>query len=647
MDPNSWNRSTGDNPQTDGDSAIGAVPPAAEPVGTVVPIGDTWAEGVRPLTVAARGRRARWAIAVGIVACVALVSTAAAFVISGSAGATQSLTAAHAPKGTIMFMSLRTDLPGDQHQKAADLWSHFPGGSDRAKFDSAIDEMLNKITRSVSPDLSYTSQFKPWMEGEISIAVTDMGGYGSAGASSAAKPTPGPCAMPPAELSSPTADESGSFDPSLLDPYTSCLPMDPSFGAGMGSYAPPQAVVIVALKDRAAAEKWLTAELAKKAVAFTSTDYAGTKLYTIGTGAGEGSYAFTSDALLLGTQGAVKGSLDSQSKGSLAGDANYKAAMKSLSGDSIATFYMDYQAMMSGQYSSMTSGVLNSSALGFLLKSLPAWVAGSVRAESDRVVVTVMTPKTSGAVSLGNKTGVLAGKLPASTIGVMEVHSIGKLVDGTIASLEAPGAPSMYKQAAISVRDTLTQFGGLAWLGDASIVVTKTGSKFDGGIVAQAGDAATAQAKVNVITNLIALAGSSSGLKSRDETYKGVTITVVSSGAMSGGLPLEMAIATKDDLIVAGYSKAFVESVIDTAPGASLADKADYKAVMAATGASNFESGYVDVAAVVDEIGKSFAGSNQARWNLDIKPYLGQLGGAGFSAIDGNPSILRFVITVK
>lgn len=664
MDLNSWDQPINTNQRTGGDSADGAVPAGttadgavpegalpqgampegAEAAATVVPIGDTWAEGVRPVSVAPRGRRARWAVALSLVACVALVSTAAAFVISGAAGSTQSLTAGHAPKGTVVFVSLRTDLPGDQQQKAADLWSHFPGGSDRAQFGNAMDEMLNKITRSVSPNLSYTSEFKPWIEGEVSVAFMSMSGLG-ASAASGAMPTLTPltaCATS-APIAAASIDTSKSLDPLLY--AGTCDSLYPMAGGMSVSY--PQAVVIVALKDRAAAEKWVTGQISKGSTPFTAQDYAGTKLYVTGPGSAAGAYAFTDDALLLGSVDAVKASLDTKANGSLADDANYKAAMKSLSGDSIATFYMATKAMLASEFSAMP-GAMSSMApsMDFVLESLPAWEAGSVRAESDRIVVTLMTPKTALSPSPGNKTSVLAGKLPASTIGVMEVHSVGKLVDSTISSLEGSGVPSTYKDAAAGIRKSLNAIGGLDWLGDASLVVTKSGSTFDGGVVAQAGDAATARAKVAMITNLVALSGSASGLKSRDETYKGTTITVVSSGT-SGTQPLEVAIAAKDDLIVAGYSKAFVESVIDTAPGATLADKADYKAVTAAAGGSNFESGYVDIAAAVDEIGKTAFAADQNRWNLDIKPYLGQLGGAGFSAIDGNPGILRLVITVK
>jgi hypothetical protein len=101
--------------------------PAGSPEPRLEPMGETWAAGVGPVKVGSRSSRFRWAIAFGVVLCVALVTAAGAFVLSGAGGAAKSLTAGSAPKATIMFADLRTDLPGDQHQKLADFMSHFPG----------------------------------------------------------------------------------------------------------------------------------------------------------------------------------------------------------------------------------------------------------------------------------------------------------------------------------------------------------------------------------------------------------------------------------------------------------------------------------------------------------------------------------------
>ena len=181
-------------------------PSAPGPQGTIVPIGDEWADGVKPAVVSSRSRRLRWGIAGAVVLCVALVTAAGIFVLSGAAGA-KSLTASVAPKDAVAFLEVRTDLPGDQQTNLADFMSHFPGFEDRAQFCNAMDNLLNKLTGEVLPDLQYTSAFKPWMEGEVSIAVMNT----------------------------------GAFDP----------------GTG---YAPPSSVAILALKDRAAAQTWIAGE---------------------------------------------------------------------------------------------------------------------------------------------------------------------------------------------------------------------------------------------------------------------------------------------------------------------------------------------------------------------------------------------------
>ena len=101
--------------------------------------------------------------------------------------------------------------------------SHFPGFKDRAQFDNAYDEILNQVTSRISPDLTYTSAFKGWATGELSVALTSLGTSSSTSAGGA---------------------------------------------------------VIVALKDRTAGEAWVSSEIARTGMTFTSQDYAGTKLYS-------------------------------------------------------------------------------------------------------------------------------------------------------------------------------------------------------------------------------------------------------------------------------------------------------------------------------------------------------------------------------
>ena len=564
-----------------------AYPPP--PQAAVVPTGANWAPGVYPMPVATRSQRLRWGIVGAVVLTVALVTAAGAFVLSGAAGA-KSLTASAAPKNALAFLEVRVDLPGDQRAKLADFMSHFPGFQDRAQFDNALDELLNRLTGSVSPDLSYTSAFKPWMEGEVSIAAMDIGTV------TAGKTT-----------------------------------------------ALPTSVAIFALKDRTAAEGWIAAELGRQKIVTTSQDYAGTVLFTTGSGANAGAYAyaFTSQDLLVGTVRGVKAALDSKAGGSLADNANYQAAMDSLSGDSLARFYVDPRGLLSAEIDA-ASAAGSKATFAAAAQDLPAWMAGSVRAESNRLVVSVAYPRTA-ATAAGNHVSRLASSVPGNAAAVFELHSAGKAITQALAAYAAqmPGDKTLQ-----TIRGYLAQIGGVDWLGDGVAVVTKNGATIGGGVLVEAPDAATASAKVASIANLVTLAGGTMKITASDETYKGSTITVIHIPASSqtGATPIDIAVAAKGNLIVGGYSDAFVKAVLDTTAATSLASQADYSAVMTAAGSSNQQSFYVNVAAVEDEIGRALFGS---RWTADYKPYFDHLGSVAGATVDGNTVILRLVVMAK
>jgi hypothetical protein len=68
---------------------------------------------------------------------------------------------------------------------------------------------------------------------------------------------------------------------------------------------------------------------------------------------------------------------------------------------------------------------------------------------------------------------------------------------------------------------------------------------------------------------------------------------------------------------------------------------------MAAAGSSNEGSFYVDIPALEDQIGQAAFSADLSRWTLDYKPYFDHIGGVGYSVVDGNTVILRFVVTAK
>jgi hypothetical protein len=296
---------------------------------------------------------------------------------------------------------------------------------------------------------------------------------------------------------------------------------------------------------------------------------------------------------------------------------------------------------------SMMGGAVPSSSTANLLADVPAWIAGNVRADSGQLVVNVVMPRSSSAQTADdNHVSRLAPSLPGSTVLITEVHGIGKTLTTSLAALEKqlPNDSTVGQ-----IQNALGLVGGLDWLGDGAVVLTKNGATYDGGVVVQATDASTASAKVALLHNMLALAGSSLSLTSRSETYKGVDITLIHTASTPDSTigAMDIAVAAKDNLIVAGVGDAFIKAVIDTTSSTSLASQSDYSTVTNAVGSSNSQSFYVNIPAVEDQIGQAFFDVSPSRWTLDYKPYFDHLGGVGYAVTGGNTVILRFIVTAK
>jgi hypothetical protein len=555
-------------------------------------------------------------------------------VLSGAAGATQSLTAAYAPEGTIAFVDVRADLPGDQHQNLADFMSHFPGFADRAQFDAGFDDILNRITGAISPDLTYTWYLQGWTTGEVSLAITSFGvpGIGMA--------------------------DSGPGMDALMSAVASQLAANPSAVPNVAPMVTVQSesgVLLAGVKDRAAGERWVASEISRTGLQFTTQDYAGTTLYVAQQPAASMTlaYAFTDRAFIAGDVTDVKAALDAPAAGSLADNSNYKSAMRALSGDCIGTFFLDPKALTAGYLSMLSSvpGVAMALPSGALDTSgLPDWVAGSVRADSNRLTVEIKTPKAQGSAAPGNRESVLASSLPGSTVAVLELHDIGASIqtslDALVAALPASEAPTGQQ-----IEGVLNVIGGIDWIGDGAVVLTETGTTLGGGLVIKTPDNDTAVGRKAMITNLISLAGTSYGITETDETYKGTTITMIDvaqGNTLPGNWgPMRIGIAVKDNLIVAGYGDSFARAMIDTTAGNSLGSQSDFQNVMSVVGKSNMEYGYWNVPAMVHQIGQAMFGVSPDYYNLNYKPYFDHLGGVAFASIDGNPVTIRLVITAR
>jgi hypothetical protein len=569
----------------------------------------------RPRDPATRRTRLRWGIAAAVCLVAVIVSGAGAWVLSGAAGE-RSLTSSVAPQNTVFFMEIRSDLPGNQRSKMADFMTHFPGFADRAQFDNRWDTLLNQLTLRFSPELAYTSAFKPWMEGEFSIAIQDPATALAAGGGT-------------------------------------CVPLTDLARVGTSDIA-PSAEIIFALKDRAKAEAFIAAEVKRLGVPVTTESFAGTTLYVMGGPGERGAYAFTDRDLILGTVDGVKATLATQHGKALADTANYKSAMAEVTGDVLARYYVDVKSLMASSmaaYEQLMCAIPGGAAASLPPMtdgSTPAWLAGSIIAEADRIVVESKIPRPVGATATSHASR-LASSLPGTTVAFAETHGIGASLSSGIGAIES-AAPSMGIDSGTldSLHRVLNLVGGVDWIGDGVVAVTKGAAGFSGGIVLEAPDAATAKARLGTITSLVGLSGLATGIKTRTETYAGSSITIITIPASIAGSELQVAAATRDNLVAVGYDEAFVKAMLDTTVANSLASKANYKAAIGAAGSSNQAALFVSVPGLKTEIASVVDTFDIVHaWALDYKPYLDHIDGLAVAVIDGATVTIRLIVTAS
>jgi uncharacterized protein DUF3352 len=548
-----------------------------------------------------RGRRSglRWGIALLVVALVAGTASAAFYLMSGSALA--SPLRAYAPSGSLAYVELRADLPGNQRAQLGTFLSHFPGFADQANLDAKLAEALDRIIKGATNDAhDYSSEIKPWFGGQISIVVPKL----------------------------------------------------PS----MTAFARPGGAAYVTVTDATKAKAYLDQFMKNNPP--SAEMYQGVTLYIVGAGA----YALDGSVLILGDTETVRGSIDAArhtgGKASIADDAGFKSAIASVSGDWLVFMYANLGAIAAASNGAMPSlppGMPNFQACsgqqGAAALAAITWEAVALRAEGSLLRVEVALPS-GGMIPTRAKTASrLATRLPATTIVQYDIRDLGKTLLTVLNNCRTdPVIANALKQADQAVAALGGWDAMLGWIGDADLVATRDGGSVAGGVVVQATTPEGASRIVTQVRNLIALAGSSTGVKTTEEEYAGTTITLVrqSDSSATPGFP-GIAFAVRDDLVVVGWGDAFVKAVLDAKAGSSLADQERYKQAMGLVGAENSGQAYVDIAAVREAIEAIVPdGPGKDRYLKEYEPYLAPFDvTAASGTIDGQVMKGQFVLTVK
>lgn len=555
-----------------------------------------------PAAVAPVGRpgrsTARWGIALLVAAAVVAVTSLALILVS-AAGSVSRL-AGWVPPGSYAYAEARLDPPGDQAQRVEDLLGHFPGFSDRSQLDAKITEALDRALGDASGGKVSYSSMKPWLGDTVAVAGTKVPAAGSQDA---------------------------------------------------------PVVMIVATKDAAGARDWLATTV--PADGTTTETYGGARV-TTGTQDGMAwAYTVLDTVVLAGEKSAVEAAIDTKGSSTFASSEPFKSAAASIEGDGLGFLFLDTKAVLDAALAASPAG----SALGQgIADQVPAWMTMSLRARSDALQVDAAVPAVAGVTRPTNATSVLAGRLPADTLIAAEVRDLGTRVKDVLARLKAQPATA---DAAAQAEQALQAAGGVdalfGWMGDGTVALTYAGGVPSGGLVVATLDAASAQEKVTQLKNLASLAGAAAGVTVRDEPYGEGTITVVDLGDLQTlldeagvGTPsvtpsgrLELAFTVQKGLFVVGVGEAFVKAVIDTAPGAALADQPRYKTALDRAGTPNAGQLYVDLTGIVGAAVPHMTPDERATFEREVKPFVDPLGALAASSLSGDPMRVRFVVTVQ
>jgi len=589
------------------------IEPVGGPAGTTVetapvemnPVG-TGASTASPPPARPKGLL-RWGIAlVTLAVMVGVVSVAAALLASGSSA---SAVSGWIPTGTVAYLEIRADLPGDQRAKVGDLLAKFPGFADQASNDAKIDEALGRLLEGSG--VSWTADVKPWLGGEIGVAVTSAA-FDLAGKQlDNLKPLDNPQARP-------------AIDDGV--------------------------VLLVAVKDAGAAKTWVAKQVGGTQAA---ESYGGGEITVVsGVPGGTMAFAVRGGVLILGPLNAVKASLDTGGSSPVATAESFVAARKTAPSAYLGFGYLDTKAFVdaalaaAGDQAGLPAGCLD-----LAVAQIPAWMAGSARAEGDALVFTTTAKSAGAATTSKDSASAVASHLPASTVAAIEVRDLGA---GLVAALEGLKTTLACDPSTAATIDQLDQalaaVGGaealIGWADDTSVAVTAEGTTFGGGLVATVTDETAAARALDQIKALLAFGGAGAGISSRQEAYGGGMLLVVAVPAEAAGAPMPEIAATVQGGVFALGTIDFVKAVVDTDAAGSLARDPVYERAIALAGGDGTSDVFVDIAGIRAGVEAMLPGEAKAQYETEMKPFLVPLEAfASVAEAPGATTVTRAVIT--
>ena len=521
----------------------------------------------------------RWGVALVVVALVVGAASVGALLLA-SGSATSSIEG-WIPSGTVVYLEGRADLPGDQRQNVGTILATFPGFKDQATLDAKIDQALDQVLQKSG--ISWTTDLKPWVAGEVGVAVTR----------------------------------------DLLDLATAAG-KDPS-----AATAPDRGVVVLAsVKDVAAATAWVAKEAGGTPA---TTTYGEGSITTVDRNGMTLAWATRGTVLLLGPEISVKAALDTKGASAVAASSAFVAARATAPSAYLGFGFIDTKSILdailatAGSTSSVPQACLDNA-----LAAVPEWAAGFAHAADGALVMDQVAPASSGAPTSSfapkDTSSAIAARLPAGTLVALEGRQAGPALVALWSGLKAGIACDPAQKGSLDQVDAaLAAIGGVeslvGWAGDSALAVTFDGTTWGGGMAAVATDPAGATRTLGQLRAALALAGGAAGITSTEQSYAGATIEIVTIPQSGGATIPALAATAHGDLFALGTLD-FVKGVLDTPAGGGLAAQAGYAHAIDLAGGAGTMDAYVNITGLRAGLETLIPATEMASYDTNVQPFL-------------------------
>lgn len=499
-----------------------------------------------------------------VIALVTLLGLAAGTVVAGyllvfSASADRA--AAMAPAGSAFYVNVYLRPSAGQQANLGGLIGRLPGFADAASLDAKIDQIVGNLLAASGID--YAADVKPWLGDQVAIA-----------------------------------------------------------GWPNGTDAPATAV-IVAVKDRAAAESSVADLIGEDGSRFVPETHAGVQVQV----APGHAYAFVDEMLVVGTSAdAVHAVIDAAGGAdALADSADFGQAMERVPDDHLAAVYVN-PAAVAGAVGAEPGTAVSFGPVGAALVAERDGLrlSGSLSLDLDAV-----NGSARDRHALGTEPSSLAAWMPEGTIASVVAFGLGQTLadvsDGLGSTDEADDVLGM-----LDTLRALAAFGFgidldrdlLPLLGrEMGIALTGVQDGMPTGLVLlRPDDAAAATDTLHGLATRLAEAGGARDIDVRD----GIEVTTVAIPDATS-----VAYAVVDGIVILGTSgDDIVEAVAAHRSGAVLAQSAAYRRTFEVAGARAGSEAFVRIGAVIEALGLD---GELAALPSDARDILSQLGTAGLT----------------